>query len=406
MKVLQILPYSPVPPTWGGAMRVYHLLKNLARCHDVTVILYGSEDDRARLKKEFGSRIRTIHLLPHPAESVRWKRLAQFYTIWTGHSFLYRLILNDTQMQSLIDKVLSEDDFHFIQIEGHLMGLFRYNSGAIKILDTQNVEYDSLGRMAERTRSRIRRLYYNVESKRVRREEIDLCSRHDAILVTSARDKSLLDADVPQVPKFVVPNGVDSAFFAPSQSDPERNSLVFTGAMGYVPNSDAMLYFLDEVFPLIEMQIPEVKIYIVGSRPPGQLRRRASERVIVTDYVEDVRPFVHRSSVYVVPLRMGGGTRLKVLEAMAMKKPIVTTSIGCEGIDVAHEETVLIADTPQAFADATAGLLHNTRLQQRLIRNGFELMKSRYEWSVIGTQMESAIQSLYEENKTDRKVCA
>jgi glycosyltransferase involved in cell wall biosynthesis len=243
-------------------------------------------------------------------------------------------------------------------------------------------------------RSPLRRLHYWSEYRKFYREEIYACSNHDAILVTSERDKQILDRDLPDSSKYVIPNGVDAAYFKPGTEKPEPFSLVFTGAMSYAPNSDGMLHFLEHIFPRILKQIPQMKIYIVGSGPPRALLSRASSNVIVTGFVEDVRPFVWRSGIYVVPLRMGGGTRLKVLEAMAMKKPIVTTSIGAEGINVCDGESALLADEPEQFADAVVRLSQDINLQQKLTANGYDLMLRQYEWSVIGIQLQSTYQSV------------
>jgi glycosyltransferase involved in cell wall biosynthesis len=248
--------------------------------------------------------------------------------------------------------------------------------------------------MAQNTLSPIRKFYYNQQYIKIRREEIDTCRKHDAIFVTSAMDKACFDRDIPSVPKYIIPNGVDTGYFQPFTSPPEPHSLVFTGMMAYVPNYDGMLYFLDNIFPLIQREVPDVKIYIVGSRPPRKLMNRASENIVITGFVEDVRPYVSRASVYVVPLRMGGGTRLKVLEAMAMKKPIVTTSIGCEGIDVGHNESVLIADDPQDFAEQVIQLFRTSALTHTLVRNGYDLVRTRYDWGIIGNQVDAAYQSL------------
>ena len=184
------------------------------------------------------------------------------------------------------------------------------------------------------------------------------------------------------------------SYFIPSDLSPEPASLVFTGMMAYVPNSDGMLYFLDEIFPLIQKSVPHAKIYIVGNNPPRALQQRASESVIVTGFVDDVRPYVWRSSVYVVPLRMGGGTRLKVLEAMAMKKPIVTTAIGCEGIDLRNGESALVLDQPQMFASAVVELLGSPSLRERLTTNGYELVRSRYQWDMIVREADRIYHSL------------
>ena len=299
-------------------------------------------------------------------------------------------------MQDTLNQVLERNDFDIVQTEFPTMGSYRLRDiDAIKILDCHNVEYDNFRRICHKTNSPLKKLHYYCEYKKFYREELEACRRYDVLLVTSNRDKQILDDDITSVPKYVIPNGVEASYFTPSQEVSEPYSLVFTGAMGYVPNYDGVLHFLDDIFPLVLKQIPQAKVYIVGNQPPKQLLRRAAHNIVITGFVEDVRPYVWRSSVYIVPLRMGSGTRLKVLEAMAMKKPIVTTSIGCEGIDVANGESVIIADQPQAFAESIIKLLHDNALRQRLINNGYELMKTCYDWPVIGDQLENLYQELY-----------
>jgi glycosyltransferase involved in cell wall biosynthesis len=395
VRVLHIMPYLPVRRASGGPIRVYHLLKVLAERHDVTVLAYGSQEDADGLRQSFDSRLRGIHVVPRPwpVRSTINKRLGQFAALLTNHSF-YHLWIRDQKMQSEINRLLSDNDFDVVQSEFSVMGFFRLESEAVKILDVHDVEHDKIRRMWSNTRSPLRRFHYRREHRKFFREEAEVCSSQDALFVTSMRDKELLDAMVPQVPKFYIPNGVDSSYFKPYDGSAEPASLVFTGLMSYVPNYDGILHFLDEVFPLVKKEIPEAKIYIVGDRPTKALLKRSSESIIVTGYVDDVRPFVWRSSVYVVPLRMGGGTRLKIFEAMAMRKPIVTTSIGCEGIDVRDGESVLIADDPQAFADATVKLLRNAALRRELGENGFEFAKSQHDWSVIGEHVDEAYQTL------------
>lgn len=212
--------------------------------------------------------------------------------------------------------------------------------------------------------------------------------------MTSERDREMLNKDLPDVPKYVIPNGVDVGYFKASDVTPEPFSLVFTGTMAYQPNSAGMLYFLEEIFPTILWEIPEAKVYVVGKNPPQELKNHASDKVVVTGMVDDVRPYVDRSSAVIVPLLAGSGTRLKILEAFSMKKPIVTTTIGCEGIDAVHGESAMIADEPEAFARNVVELLQNTELQRKLSANGYELARSCYDWSIIGNQIEAVYQNL------------
>ncbi|TLY29689.1 MAG: glycosyltransferase [Ignavibacteria bacterium] len=147
---------------------------------------------------------------------------------------------------------------------------------------------------------------------------------------------------------------------------------------------------LAEIFPLINRKVPGVTITIVGNRPPRELLRRASDQVIITGYVDDVRPFVERASVYVAPLRIGSGTRLKILEALSMKKPVVTTSIGCEGLDILDGESALVADEPEAFASRVIELLQNGGLRRKLMRGGYELVREKYDWRIVHQRLDQA----------------
>jgi glycosyltransferase involved in cell wall biosynthesis len=272
-----------------------------------------------------------------------------------------------------------------------VLGLFDVPSdGAPLVMDAQNVEHDNVRRMARASNSPIRRAFYAGEYRKLRAEERGVYGRQDALLVTSARDKSLMDADVPGVPTYIIPNGVDTSYFAPRADAPERHTLVFTGAMNYFPNADGAVYFLKEIFPLVLHEVPDARVLIVGNGPPKQLLAMAADNVTVTGHVEDVRPYVRRAAVYVVPLRMGGGTRLKVLEALAMKKPVVTTRVGCEGIGVEHRTSVLIADAPGEFAGAVIGLLRDRDLAARLASNGHELIRASYRWPAIGALLDEA----------------
>jgi glycosyltransferase involved in cell wall biosynthesis len=373
-------------------MRIYHILKNLTRSHEVTVVTYGSSEDKRNLEKNFDGSLKAVHVLP-PTWAKSWRRLGQLWSLWTRHSYI-RTCAFSKGMQEKLDRILSEEAFDIVQTEYAMMGFFDLKTDAIKIIDATDIGHLFFRQMVETSSTPLRKLYYRREFARQFREEIDVFGKQNAIFTTSMNDKDALEPFVPNVPKFVVPNGVDTSYFTPSATMPEQWSLVFTAAMTYSPNADGIMYFLDEIFPAIQRQIPAAKIYVVGTGPPMRLRRRASESVIVTGSVGDVRPYVWRSSVFVVPLRVGSGTRLKVLEAMSMKKPVVSTTIGAEGIDVADGESVLIADTPQAFADAVVGLLRDSAMREKLIRNGSDLVNLKYDWSVIGRRAEEIYASV------------
>jgi glycosyltransferase involved in cell wall biosynthesis len=398
MKILYLMPFSPVPPNFGGALRAFHLLRQLARRHSVTAVGYGSEEQARELARRVPSLEKVCFLLPTWVS--RHRRLGQALALGGRRSF-HNLSVVGAEMQRTLDRILSTGEFDAVHTEFSHLGPFRMRTPAVKVLDAHNVEHDVFRRYVETLPLGPRRLHYWLEWKKQRREEIACCRAHDLILATSERDAQLLRHQAPGVPCHVVPNGVDSSYFTPSPAPPEPFSLVFTGMMAYLPNHDGIGWFLDEVFPSVRRAFPEAKLYVVGKAPPRDLRRRASSHVVVTGTVDDVRPWAHRAAVYVVPLRSGGGTRLKIAEALAMKIPMVTTSIGCEGIEVTDGESALVADSAEEFASAVVTLLGSEGMRRRLATRGFELVRKRYDWSAIGEQMENAYAGVMRWDRAD-----
>ncbi len=391
MKILYLMPYNPVKPTFGGALRIYHILVHLLKHHDVTVAGFSSKKDENLLVERFPLLKGRTHFVdhPYPEKLKRWSLLA---SLFSSHSHWYKLS-QSKPLQKELDILLSREQFDIIQSEFPVLAMNRLNSNALKIIDCHNVEYDNFRRMAI-VKNSFRKLFYYYESYKFSREEIGICRKQDALFVTSDRDIALLNTSVLNTPKYLVPNGVDANYFHPLKLKPNPHSLVFVGMMKYLPNSDGMLYFLDEVFPKILNQYPDTTITIIGKDPSDALLRRANKHIIVTGFVEDTRPYIQKAAVYVVPLRMGGGTRLKIVEALALKKPIVTTSIGCEGIDVENRKSVLIGDTSQEFAEAVMELFSNNELSKSLVDNGYDLVINKYRWPNIGKLIDKAYEEL------------
>jgi glycosyltransferase involved in cell wall biosynthesis len=196
----------------------------------------------------------------------------------------------------------------------------------------------------------------------------------------------------------VIPTGVDLDFFRPTAAADQPDSLVFTGAMDWMANEDAIFYFTQEVLPLIRKRIPKTSLLVVGRNPSSRLQElcRVTEGLEVTGRVEDIRPFVQRASVYIVPLRVGSGTRLKIFEAMAMGKAIVSTSIGAEGLPVRSGQNIMIADTPETFATAVVELLRNDGRRAELAGAARELVVERYGWGEAAKRFESVLEKLVE----------
>ena len=391
MKILYLLPYSPAKPTFGGSLRIYHILDHLCQHHDVTVAGFSTPEEEKLLIDRFPVLARKTYLVNPPGKT-RSRFLTQLRSLFSSHSFWY-LSTRSKELQKVIDQILSKQEFDIIQSEFPALAMYRLNSKAVKIIDAHNVEYDNFKRMAK-VGNPLKKLFYHLESYKFYREETRVCRKLDGLLVTSERDISVFEKSVPGVPKFLIPNGVDANYFYPKKVKSKPHSLVFVGMMKYVPNYDGINFFLDEIFPKILTVYPDATITIIGKNPPKSITKRANRNIIVTGFVEDTRPYIQESSVYVVPLRMGGGTRLKVIEALAMKIPLVTTSIGCEGIDISHGESALIADDPQEFANAVMKLFIDKELCDSLTENGYKIVIDKYRWKSIGRHLDEAYEKL------------
>jgi glycosyltransferase involved in cell wall biosynthesis len=388
MKVLMVFHALTHPPEAGVTKRTFHQLDEISRRHDVTVVSLGSAEQEERIRRRVGDRCRRIVFVDGRAP--RWVNLLKRIRLLLGrrslllHSFTARL-------QRALDEVFRAERFDVVFLSSPVLTYYARPAGLPCVTDTHNVEYDMARRFFVQARGPVARAYHWDQYRLLRRDEIAACGGGDALLTCSDRDRDVFRADLPRQDIHVVPNGVDLEYFAPGAEEPAPRSLVFCGLMNYAPNAEGIAWFLDRVFPLVAREVPDARITIVGSGPSKALQRRASDRVVVTGYVPDVRPYVREGEVYVVPLLVGGGTRLKALEAMAMHTPIVTTSVGCEGIDLREGESALFADAPEAFAAAVVRLFRDRALRARLGARAGALAAERYGWQAIGDTLDAVL---------------
>ncbi len=385
-RILVVTPSIPYPPNWGFGIRVYQFLKHLSHTHEVSLLCYAHPGEEAKVA-ELQKICHAVHTVPAPLNRQSDKRAAQLASLVSPRSFSSGS-LRTPAMQNLLAELLATENFDIVQIESSQLGSYPYGTRPVLIVDEHNLEYELLYRMYQTERSLLRRIYNWLEYTKFKREEQDCWQKSDACIFTSEREQQIVNAQMPRKAAHVAPNGVDIEYFQPSSAVVDTNSLVFTGLISYRPNTDAVLFFVREVLPHIVNARPETVFSIVGMGPPEEVVRLAGPNVIVTDEVPDVRPYIEKSSVFVVPLRMGSGTRLKVLEGLAMGKPMVSTSVGCEGIDARDGEHLLIEDDPQAFAQAVVRLMNDRELAQRLGTAGRALVEDHYSWASIVQTME------------------
>jgi len=389
VNILIVSAQFPYPPHSGFATRVYQLSRQLASDHRVTLLSYARPSEREsveRLSQEL--RVRTVE---REHASISAKRVAQAASICSSQPFCCRAV-HSKHMQRAVNALCASERFDVIQLESSLLGTFAFPRDVRVVLDEHNIEYEVFQRMCEGERSIARRAFNRLEHARFRRFEQREWRRLDGCVVTSDRELPIVRAHAPNTPVAVVPNGVDVDYFRPAGVNVEPHTLVFNGILTYRPNLDAAYHLVDEIWPLVVRRCPDAQLTLVGRGDEGDLRRLRRAGVVVTGEVDDIRPYLRRAAVVGVPVRMGGGTRLKVVEGLAMGKAMVSTSLGREGVAVRDEEHLLIGDGADAFASRVLALFAQPSLRSALGRAGRRLIEAEYSWDLAGERLKALYQ--------------
>jgi glycosyltransferase involved in cell wall biosynthesis len=398
MKLLFLSPFLPSPPRSGAPRRIHGLLTELARRHEVSMLAFtapGDDTEEAlEATRQYCAEVVTVEnaRLDRALDRKR-KRAIQIRSLFSPQSY-ERLIHHDPAFQRALDRLTARGEYDVITTEFAQMACYSLPRTARLVLDEHNIEYDILRRTAAAERSPVRKLYNRVNYLKLRREEQAAWQRFDGITLTSQRDERMLRRDAPHARTAVIPNGVDTDYFGSSAQPTEPGAILFFGAINYYPNTDGLLFFLDEVFPGVKREHPNARLYIVGQLPPPSITERAGKDVIVTGLVEDLRPYLERATVVIAPLRIGGGTRLKIVEAMAGGKPVVSTRIGAEGLEVSDGGDILLADRAEDFARAVGRVLGDVALARRLGEAARHSAVSRYTWRAAAGRLERFYQEL------------
>ena len=388
MKILFVSPYLPSPPRFGGQRRLDGLMRGLVERHEVSILSFNSTDPYTQESVDSTSAFcHKVTTLPDlDPRSVAEKRKLQMRSLASLHSFEYRQVRGRQDFQREIDAHLAATPYDIVQVEFANMASYRYTKrgkSPLLVLDEHNIEFDLQRRTAKSAKGITRRIYNSFNWRKLGREERAAWRSYDGVVLTSLRDQELLMRESPKSRSTVVPNGVDVKQFLPSVQTVDPDRLLFFGANNYFPNHDGLLYFIDEILPKVVAQRPNTKLCIVGPGIQPEVLARQSRHVEAVGFVDDLMPHLERASVVVVPLRIGGGTRLKIVEAMAKSKAIVSTRIGAEGIDVTHDRDVLLADTPDEFAAQVVRALGSPELTTRLGQQARVLAEERYAWSAV-----------------------
>jgi sugar transferase (PEP-CTERM/EpsH1 system associated) len=390
-----------LPLDKGGKLRTWHLMRHLARRHDVSYLSFiDPSQTPADLEgmREVASHVVTIPRTDSPKGSLRFYADAAGYLLDRVPYAVAKY--RSANYRSAIDRLLRERRFDavvcdFLPPVVNLPELLPCPA----ILFTHNVEAEIWRRHAETATNPITRFLLRQQWRRMRAFERGALARFDLVLAVSDVDRQTftrLYPDALKTPAHVVQTGVDTNYFAPmTERRRGRPHLVFTGSMDWLPNEDGMQYFVREILPRIRQVEPDTTLSIIGRSPTPAVKRLADAAgVEVTGRVDDVRPYMADASVYIVPLRIGGGTRLKIFEAMAMGKAVVSTTVGAEGLPVTPGHDIVIADEPVRFAQAVVHLIRDDQVRRRIETEGRRLVVNHYDWSAVAQDFEDALTKL------------
>ena len=403
MRILFLTPQFPYPPHKGTTLRNYHLIAGLAARHEIDLLTFVESDNELRRPTPLSTFCRRMDGVAVPRRSLARRLADTFLSRWPDMG----LRLWSSTFADKLHAWLADTDYDVVQVEGIELARYVLQEASSKqqeardtqyVFEDHNCEYLLQQRTYEtdvKIPSRWAGAAYSfVQWRKLRAFEAAICRAADHVVAVSDADAAALQRLVPGLTSTVVPNGIDLASYAPTPQPPPPfhgrggADLVFSGTMDFRPNVDAALWFAQEVLPLVHQEEPDAHFVIVGQKPHRRLdvlRNRAD--VALTGTVEDTRPYIAGAAIYVVPLRMGGGTRFKILEAAALSRAIVSTSLGCEGFPIENGRELVIADSPRQFADAVVALLRDSSRRAELGAAAHAFVEA-YDWKNIIPRLE------------------
>ena len=394
MRVLWVGHNLAYPPVRGVLQRNYNLLREAAKQSEVYVLAFDqpatrplgvSAEDCAEALRKFCAHVEWTPIASGISKNSYFLGLRGLFSR-NAYDLNW---LASSAMAARLKQTLNRVKFDVIHFD--TLGLAPYRalaSGVGTVLNHHNIESSMMEHRAVLEKRRVPRQYWRWEASKLRRAEREYCPRFCANLVVSLEDGETLAKLAPGIETRVVANGVDTEYFTP-RPDPNGNTLLFCGGLDWYPNGEAMAYFFDQIWPRLTRERPDLRVLVVGRRPPKWLMELgdSDRRVHVTGFVDDVRPYFREATAYICPIRVGGGTRLKILDALAMGMPLIGTTFACSGISVQDEKHVLMGDTAEVFVNQVLRVLAGPALRASLAAQGRQLVCQNYSWPVIGKSL-------------------
>jgi glycosyltransferase involved in cell wall biosynthesis len=389
--------FVPYPPRGGSFQRSFHLLRHVARDFEVHLVAFNMHranptqlEEYRRALGQFCAQVDFWELPVAWRSAAWWARLGFspfFHAPYTCHSLWSREL--DDSWKRLLEQA-QPSLVHFDSID---LGLYFFEHPAWRlVLNHHNCESAMIARRAEKEGNPLARIYLRHQAGKLQRLEKELCHRFHCNVAVSEQDRRHLLSLDPRAHVHVVENGTDTDYLAPVPGAEEPDSLVFAGSLRWYPNLSGLEFFLNQVWPLLKQQRPQLRLCLAGRDPSDSFIRWAQRdpSITVVPNPEDIRPSVARGWVFICPILDGGGTRLKILDALAMGKAVVSTTIGCEGLQVTPGQNILVADSPRNFAAEVLRVLDSPELRRHLGQAGRALVERQYNWSALAAQLRQA----------------
>ncbi len=383
-----------VPPNVGGRIRSYHLLRHLAQRHQVTLFTFypaEPDDQHPQIASQFHRAV--FRPITMAAPGTLREKLHFLRHIFSAQPYVIAKHCRPGLAGDLRDLAREEPPDLILCDFVIPAAILPWEVPCPKVIFTHNVEALIWQRHMQVAKNPLWGFASWREYVTLSRFEEQYLRRADQVLAVSEVDREFFLRFLPAAKISVIPTGVDTDYFQPSDREPAPHSLVFTGAMDWEPNEDGMLYFAREIWPRLRAEVPAATLAVVGRNPTAKLREELARHdgITVTGQVEDIRPYVAGGAVYVVPLRVGSGTRLKIFEAMAMGKAVLSTTVGAEGLPVSNGKDICLADDPASFAARAVELLRDAGLRKSLGAAARQLVESRYSWQQVALEFETIL---------------
>lgn len=385
MKLLFLANRIPYPPYRGDKLKIFNLAKRLCKKHELYLLTFTQTEEDKTYKSALEEIFKEVHLIHLP----KWKSALNCLNGAWNPLPLQVLYFRSAAMQQTLNKLLAEHNFDAIHVQHLRMAPYLSGRKDLKrILDLPDAFSLYWERRKNVRRGVLQTMFEQLEQRRVLQYE-KVLKEYDLALVCSPEDKEYLER-LHRIHNIqVLANGVDLETFKARDHDYTHNhTLLFTGNMDYAPNVDAVIYFVNEVLPIIHQRFPDTRFVIAGQRPVEKVLNLAGDKVVVTGFVKDLAEMYDNASVVVAPLRFGAGTQNKVLEAMAMGIPVVCSAIGFKGLGIENGEGAIMQPEKEGFAQAVISLLSSADERRRVGEKGKEIITTRFDWNVISAQLE------------------